>query len=298
MKTIKIPTLLCLLLGFQANSNAQILQNTSFENWEIRPINQIYNDTFPDLWHGNFHIEKTTDSYQGNFAVAIPVNMSCGVFNVLVNGEYKGYDAHQFSVNLKGAGTPISVKPTEFAGYYKNTLFLAGDSAEVTVILKKYNTSTSKCDIVGYGKKTLVNVLSYTPFNVPIYDSLPNQNPDSVIIYFNPLKNYFQANNLNSYSNKLLVDNVALTTTNTATGVSKIKSDEQYSAYVYPNPLSNDSKLQLKISFEITKGVKIKIIDAIGKEFFDSEIVSDNQVILPKNLSPGICFESAASNKH
>ena len=143
----KILIAFLLLAGFSIN--AQTLTNPNFENWGT---GSMYSDTLPTNWwpFSCNTIHQTTDSYQGNYATKIQGWFACGIApGIMVNGQ-----APLNYGEFMEAGTPFTSKPAIFSGYYKYTDVTAGDSAEVTVILKRYNTVTMERDTISYSTKT------------------------------------------------------------------------------------------------------------------------------------------------
>ena len=167
MKKIMIAFLL--LAGF--STNAQTLANPNFESWATTA--SYYTDTLPSNWWPFYcnTVKQTTDSYQGTYATKIQGWFACGIApGVLVNGQAP-VDYGDFIQS----GTPFTTKPTSIAGYYKYNDQGTGDSAEVTIVLKRYNTTLMKRDTIAYSTKTLPATSSYALFTLNIADLMPGE---------------------------------------------------------------------------------------------------------------------------
>lgn len=154
MKKVIIAFLLLASFG----TNAQTLTNPNFESWGTTA--SYYTDTLPNNWWPFYcnTVKQTTDSYQGTYATKIQGWFACGIApGVLVNGQAP-LDYGDFIQS----GTPFATKPASISGYYKYNDQGTGDSAEVTIVLKHYNTTLMKRDTIAYSTKTLPAASSYS----------------------------------------------------------------------------------------------------------------------------------------
>jgi hypothetical protein len=148
------------IVAFAALSNAQEFPNAGFEEWVVQG-----NDTLPRGWTMSpFGAGRTTDAAEGTSAIRI-WNWYCYA---------KG--------TLASAGIPLQMEPIwgsfYFKGHYKYILGENGgsghgtdDSAIVTVLLRKFNTSTKLSDTVGFATAKLGPTSTYEQFSmlVPIW---------------------------------------------------------------------------------------------------------------------------------
>lgn len=164
------------------NINAQIL-NPGFE-------------TASDNWSTDFGwgwlVKDTSDSHSGNKAAFLSPAFFCGFANAtLVNGTGLPYE-------IITAGTPVSNKPKRLKGYYKFQNTFPTDSAVAKVFLKKYNTLENKIDTIGMGTTFLSPSNVYTCFYVDIKDLKPGIMPDSIVVFFQVVKDDWMSVNFDS----------------------------------------------------------------------------------------------------
>lgn len=251
--------------------SAQTLSNAGFENWGIAATYTA--DTLPDQWWSMYcnTTHQTTDAYQGAYATRIQGYMSCGIAQgILVNGRQP---ANYYSIIE--SGTPFTARPSGISGFYKYTDAEPGDSAEVTVILKKYNAATQQRDTVGLGHAALALSSAYASFTVDIGYLAPSLTPDSIIIMFNSSK-YNLINSTTWTLPSLYIDRIML-----PQSVAGIAENQQplLRSTVYPNPFSEQATVMIDGDLSGVSGLQLNVFDAAGKKVKTAEVKS-NAVIL------------------
>ncbi len=182
------------------------------------------------------------------------------------------------------SGTPFTSKPTTFSGFYKYNDQGTGDSAEVTVVLKRYNTLTMSRDTVAYSVKTLPATASYTSFTVNINDLMPGVTPDSIIIMFNSSK-YYMWNDSTWELPTLYIDRINIP----ETPMSIIENaNSLLSSTVFPNPFTGSATLVIDTNFEQLESAIVSIFDMSGKKVIEIGNLTSNKVIIEEGtLSKG-----------
>lgn len=276
MKTKLILLMLITGLGL----NAQTIPTPDFENW-------VTNDcgTSPNLWWSSYcTATQTTDAYQGTYASKIQGFMCCGIAQgMMVNGK-------QPSAwwNIINAGTPFKSKISTFSGYYKYTDVTAGDSAEVIVILKKYNSILGKHDTVAYGTAALAPSSNYTKFMVNIKDCKPGIMPDSIITIFNSSK-YLMLDTIWSMP-ILYIDNIDLPEADATMGIEE-NTNTLLQSVVYPNPFSDKTSIVINDNIRPFENLQVDIFDGLGKKVKSVSNINGNKGEIDRNdLSKGTYF--------
>ncbi len=281
--------LIAFLLLAGLSTNAQTLSNPNFESWGTATTYAA--DILPTNWwpFSCGTVMQTTDSYQGAFATRIQGWMGCGIApGVLVNGQEP-----VVYCDFMGSGTPFTSKPSAISGYYKYTDVASGDSAEVTVILKKYNTATLKRDTIAYSTKTLGPSAGYSLFTVNISDLMPGVSPDSIIIMFNSSK-YYMVDTITWNLPALYVDRINLP--ETPMSISE-NSNSLVSSVIFPNPFSENATLTIDVEISQLNSSNLSIFDINGKKLMDLGSITSNIVqIQDKNLSKGSYFYQVKGN--
>ncbi len=281
--------LIAFLLLAGLSTNAQTLSNPNFESWGTATTYAA--DILPTNWwpFSCGTVMQTTDSYQGAFATRIQGWMGCGIApGVLVNGQEP-----VVYCDFMGSGTPFTSKPSAISGYYKYTDVASGDSAEVTVILKKYNTATLKRDTIAYSTKTLGPSAGYSLFTVNISDLMPGVSPDSIIIMFNSSK-YYMVDTITWNLPALYVDRINLP--ETPMSISE-NSNSLVSSVIFPNPFSENATLTIDVEISQLNSSNLSIFDINGKKVMDLGSITSNIVqIQDKNLSKGSYFYQVKGN--
>ncbi|HEX8515560.1 MAG TPA: T9SS type A sorting domain-containing protein [Bacteroidia bacterium] len=261
-----------------AGLNAQTLTNTDFETWSIT---QGYApDTLPVNWYAMYcyTAHQSTDAFQGSYATRLQGYFACGIApGILVNGSQPaGYG------NIIEGGTPFTSKPAAISGFYKYTDVTAGDSAEVTIILKKFNTSTMKHDTIGIGVQALPASAAYTMYTVNMNYLLPTENPDSIIIMFNSSKHY-KWDEVTMALPSLYIDRIMLPG-NVAAGINN-NIAAVLRGNAYPNPSNGITTIELYGGLDNFSGLQFSVFDASGKKIRESSVRGN--VIVVDGLSEG-----------
>ncbi len=183
--------IILLLFSFLQSDSQTQLPNSNFENWTISENNRdsligwsSTNSVYPNPV---ISLYKDTAAYQGNYcanAVTAPFGFVQETLNgILVNGEAQFYFPYD-NGNFIGGGTPISIKPTELNGYYKNITLATGDHAVAKILVSKYNELLQQRDTISYSvyNFTISNEFSY--FSIPLYDLAPGTMPDTITTVF------------------------------------------------------------------------------------------------------------------
>jgi type IX secretion system substrate protein len=284
----KILTIIAAMAGL--GMNAQTLGNPGFENWII---NTTYaTDTVPANWWAYYcnTVHQTTDSYQGTYATKIQGWFACGIApGMLINGQ-----APVDYGNYIESGTPFTSKPASISGFYKYTDVTADDSAEVTIILKRYNSLLMKRDTVAFATKTLGAAASYSSFTVSLPDLMPGIMPDSIIIMFNSSK-YYRFDMTTMALPSLYVDRIALP--ETASDILEMNG-QTIDSKVYPNPLTGASMLSIDTDLSKFENVSVEIYDTQGKKVIEIRDLKENKIPVAGRFSKGNYLYSVKSSNN
>ena len=276
MKKIVIAFLL--LAGL--SMNGQTITNPGFESWTT--TSSYAPDTVPTNWWPLYcnTVKQTTDAYQGAYATRIQGWFACGIApGVMVNGQ-----APLDYGSFMESGTPFTSKPSTFSGYYKYNDQGTGDSAEVTVVLKHYNTLTMSRDTVAYAVKALPATSGYTMFTVNINDLMPGVTPDSIIIMFNSSK-YYMWNDSTWELPALYIDRINMPETPMAITEN---TNSLLLSSIFPNPFTGSASLVIDADFEQLESAIVSIFDMSGKKVMEIGNLSSNKVLIEQgSLSKG-----------
>jgi hypothetical protein len=250
MKTIKLLILSFLLIGNIKNQlNAQSILNPDFEQTDTTNSFAFISD-----WEGDgFGGAPSTLSQSGNYSMMI--------WNWYWYGRayaYNGNNAGLGSTFAYKGGTPYTQKAMKLNGYYRyDTSYTQtnADTAIVAVLLKKYNTSLSKVDTIGYGITYLTSYSpsdnSFAPFEVIINDLQPGIQPDSIVVFMQSSLNGFCAMSTAGECLYLNIDNLSL---ETPLGITDVKGNKIVPK-IFPNPTNND--FSIKFTADEISSVKI-----------------------------------------
>lgn len=282
--------LIAFLLLVGLSTNAQTLSNPNFESWGTGSATYSA-DILPTNWwpFSCNTVTQTTDAYQGTYAAKIQGWFACGISpGVLVNGQEPAVFC-----DFMDSGTPFTSKPSAISGYYKYTDVASGDSAEVTVILKRYNTFTLKRDTIAYSTKTLGPSAGYSLFTVNITDLMPGVSPDSIIIMFNSSK-YYMFDTVTLGLPALYIDRINLP--ETPMSITE-NSNPLASSVIFPNPFTESATLVIDAELSQIYSTNLSIFDINGKKVMDLGRITGNKVqIQEKNLSKGSYFYQVTGN--
>jgi hypothetical protein len=164
------------LLSFGASAQMSV-PNGNFENWTSATYDfpQYYpQNSNPEAFfrcNTPFNVTKSTDSYNGSFAVQLQTNASA---TDTCYGYFGNFDMANGDPSTWTGGAPITQKPTGIRGYYKYNVASA-DSALIIVVARQGGVT------IGSIIAKLGGIHStYTLFNFNFSPALPAI-PDSII---------------------------------------------------------------------------------------------------------------------
>lgn len=214
-------------------AQTQIPEN-GFENWTSSSLG-TYDEPSGGWWTslnslknlgGPVTLEKTTDSYSGNFAARMETKQ-WGTFllpGLLVSGEF--VTTSPFIIQ----GQPFSDTPLRFKGHYKYNS-VNSDSAAIFAMLTRRNGSTGGRDTIAEAKLSVLNsVINYTEFDIPFNYFDVTATPDSIDIVFS--SSSAGQNFEGQVGSTLFIDDVIL---EYGIGVEELMMQE-LNTILYPNP--------------------------------------------------------------
>lgn len=218
---------------------AQLLPNSGFEQWDSSgqpaPFDwhqpSDWSSTNPVTEFNSAGITKTTDSHSGNFAAQIKSQNIFGTQHAggLVCGHAKTSFSDYTILPITG-GETVGSKPKKLKGFYKFSSPTSGDSACVIAINKKWNSSITQPDTIGFGILKLPPSNTYIQFELIITDWNTLVNPDSVVVAF------FSSNpDTGLAGSTLIIDDVEL---DFETNIESV-NDKDAGVQVFPNPASD-----------------------------------------------------------
>jgi hypothetical protein len=229
--------------------------NGDFENW-IEFASEEPDDWFTSnvlsLAMGEASVTKTTDSYEGTYAVKIEnqLNFYEDTLGFITNGTM-GED------NPIG-GMPIDSTPDKVSGYYKYTP-VGPDTAVGGLFLYYYNENTGETELLEEAFVILPAVNDYTYFEIELdYFSLPE--PDTLNIAF-ASGNVIEDTSFVGLGSELYIDVLEITYKPHIVGLNN--PEAKHSHRIYPNPASDIVYFEFKevLSNEIV----VSISDLHGK---------------------------------
>ena len=249
-----------LLFSFSASAQ---LQNLNFENWD-NPIDQeILFSNSPTGWVCS-HRWFGTDQADFGDKFNLPIGTDAQ------NGDYaiKLFTWYNYMKDAAVQTATINSRPSKLKGFYKyeENFIQYGDeqiidTAEVVVVLTKWNAALAKKDTVGFGKfSTYTATSAYKEFVVNV-EYFSAEMPDSITILLDPSiigrdpDHDFQTLADGGIS-LFTVDNLSLEEEITA-GIDDVQ--KQTEVVVHPNPAKN----QLNFSNISGEGI---IYDLTGKK--------------------------------
>ena len=159
---------------------------------------------------GTIITQKDTDAQNGTYAAKLVTKRTFG--NILAAGSiFTGRFELNLSEPIKSAilGIPFTEKPKSMDGYYKYTSVNA-DSAQIMVLLTKYNSVDKNRDTVGYGLFVEYNTITaYTAYSALIdYNySASASIPDTVVVSYTSSKGASEKEFKGEVGSTLFVDN-------------------------------------------------------------------------------------------
>jgi hypothetical protein len=289
MNKILLPllTLIC------TYASAQV-PNFSFENWTT-----VANYEKPDNWatlndytalSNIFTATKATPGNPGSYYLKLT---SKTIANNVVNGIAVSGEIDTLTMRPK-SGFAFTSQPASFTGRWQHMIF-GSSQGGITVVLTKWNTSTSSRDTVAIANHTLSGMaMSWANFTIPfVYQSTIA--PDSCIIFL-------RASGANPTNNDYLwVDNLGFSGNVTSIG----EPTSNIVLSVYPNPAKDF--VTVSASFDYSEPVLVTMCDVSGRIVYSqSAILTDGNkmVQIPTvNLPSGLytvsvqCASISAINK-
>ncbi len=266
---------------------AQTIPNASFENWT--KIGNYYN---PDQWAtlndytapaNLFTCYRTTQNPNpptngGSAYVSLSTRLIAG--QMLPGLAFSGMiDSFTYDAI---AGFACKSAPAKLTGKSMYYISDPSDYAFVSVLLKKYNSTTKDNDTIAYGiKKFEGSALTWTDFSFDInYRS--NQLPDTCMIILSSSGDTPKA------LSSMHIDLLAFSGTHI--GISENENVKSFN--VYPNPTKD--KINLDINLKSSSLLNINILDIQGKIIKSSESlmnIGDNKVTFDlSDVQKGIYF--------
>ncbi len=274
--------LIVLIFNSSLKSAAQIsLPNQSFEQWDSSGQPSPFDWHQPSDWSStnpvtefnSAGITKTTDAHSGSFATQIKSQNIFGTQHAggLVCGHAKTSFSNYTILPITG-GEPVGSKPKKIKGYYKFSTLTPGDSANVIAINKKWNSSLTEPDTIGYGILKLPPANSYTQFELIISDWNSLVNPDSVVVAF------FSSDPDTAFQGgTLIVDDVVL---DFETSIETINVNDE-GLQVYPNPATD----LLAVYFNEENDFTILTFYSLTGKVIYTENISEKKSIQIKTLN-------------
>ncbi|MEQ8323233.1 MAG: PCMD domain-containing protein [Vicingaceae bacterium] len=186
---------------FDQRTYTEQLPNLDFEDWSS-PLESAgrYEEPCGGVWatgNGGTVLDdskvttvKTTDAQNGMFGAKMTTVLAFG----LVSGG--SIYAGKFKLNLadpaKSAkqGVPFDLRPLSFNGFFKYQP-VNGDSANIIVLLTRFNNMTNKRDTVAFNQLPTYDLTNvYTEFKIDLNYNYPSGNldPDTIVVNFTSSK--------------------------------------------------------------------------------------------------------------
>lgn len=209
------------------------IANNDFEEWSTTSIGQDSAESWSCTNHAVHNItsmittlSKTTTSYSLSYGAKLETVgfgfVQTPVVAILVNGDAKlDFDASHTSY-ISGGGSPVTVNPLAFKGYY----YIDGSyPGLIEVLLSKYNTTTHQRDTIGLTSHTLsvTATHAYVPFSFPLNYSVSGVTADSItVVIYSSKPSVLPA--INSGFSSLYIDSVGLENPFTDAALAKISN--------------------------------------------------------------------------
>lgn len=262
---------------FEFNTGNDVLPNADFENW-----NDISSED-PDSWHsynpfltalgGSAYVTKTSDSYDGSFAMQIESTSFSG-------GPVAHCTMGQVWDDSIVGGMQVNSNPKKISGYYKY-IPNGNDTAYAVAYSIGENYTSGKREMKEENYAILPPAANYTAFEINFqYTGYPAV--DTIRFGF-LASNIFQGVNFNDGS-KLLID--SLNISYYPVGIEETDKDE--SVKVYPNPASN----YVNFEFENRKQGVLSIYNMNSKLVYSEEINSEKHQINTNKFAKGLYLYS------
>ena len=272
------------------------LMNGALESWEV-----VGSEEAPEKWFTSNHlfsvgsatqasVSKTADSEIGNAAKLQSVKLTINPFPSLVPDTtgfmiYGNYDSVTGSI----VGRPFVGQPASL-DFYSKYAPAGADTFMISVILTRWNSSTSERDTVAngvYRSSASESVYSYKALNLVYYS---NQLCDSIIVVISS-----SGKSKPKLNSELFIDEMFLTEP-APIGIKKYTLKE--AAKIYPNPVSNILYVD---NIESKSDVKLNIYDVTGKvvisRSLSDHIYDQGSKVDVSDLPPGLYFYTIEGQK-
>ena len=258
-------------IGFSGTNIS--VDNGTFENWSTHS-----NDALTDWETYGDGIAKTTDSYDGTYAISL-TTIDYGNGNIGNSGMTSGHQTNNGPIG----GHPYTETTDTLIGYYK--YYTSGsDSASVNIGLLKNSNYVS-------GSGTLLPAAAqYTYFEIPINS---NTAPDTMRVDFSSSK---WPTSQSSVGSTLILDHLQLKSVISA-GLQTSQSKKFNSVFAFPNP-ANDM-LHIHLTDNSLENVTVEIYDLAGRLIIKEEknVADANLDLNIASLKPGSYFYRVDNNK-
>lgn len=254
-----IPGTWIMLDDVEFTNSTSNLHNKGFEDWtEVgydEPFGWFTMNSYFLLGGGQAYANKSTDAYEGNFALAITTTES----EVIGNNEPFGIVTTGYFVNDDlGGGFPLNKKPDSISFYYKyDNSNNTNDSALFYIHFSKFSTTQNKSIVVDSHMIFLPSTFSYQyhsiPFDLSIYDI------DSSNIVLGS-SNFFNEKNI-GIGNKLFIDDIEFYYEGVGFPLTSLIENK---INIYPNPADNFVNIETN-NIEKAQIITTNIYDIEGR---------------------------------
>lgn len=263
------------------------LQNLDFETWDNPVIVDNIFDNSPTGWRcSNRYLGSEFEQFSSSFNMPIDTNVQRDKYALRLFVWYS------YMKDAAVQAAPINYRPSALRGFYKyeSNLVMDGndtivDTAQVIVMLSKWNQTTETRDTVGYGKLDISKTNPrFNEFRVDIsYSTLSD--PDSITIFLDPsfigrnIESTIQHGGATNCS-VFTVDDLSLVSGKTTTGINGIIP--YLAITVHPNPTTDI------LQFETISGT-MNIFDITGQSVSTLYLKEANAIDVA-HLNRGVYF--------
>lgn len=292
-KSLLIATVLFLTVSSFVYSQG-VIPTPDFETWATHGSLTTWQE--PVGW-------KTIDSFAVQLSAPAPVtkdsiNPHSGLYDIQLQtrtffgqnypgaactGKFNIITLSPLAYTITG-GFPATTKAAALAGWYRDSLVGANDTAYIISFYTKWDNTLGKRDTVAYGgMKIGTTNLTWTHFQFNIIDDSINAvAPDSGMVVL--ISGRVPGTNVGT---TLWVDDLSL-----VTGINEVDAlNGNYD--LYPNPVAGN--LFIKNNNLIKKNASMNVFDELGRNVASFNLNDDISVINISSLSSGIYFYQVIS---
>ncbi|MFT6851246.1 MAG: hypothetical protein ACJATA_002067 [Sphingobacteriales bacterium] len=263
-------------------NTSEEIENGEFEEWNAvtveDPIEYFTTNRF--TLASGASVVKSEDAHSGDFAMMIETKMAgAPEDSSFIGAAITGIPAED---GIAG-GFPLDSLPNALTGYYKYAP-QNGDSAEITILLKKWNGVQS--DFVAFGSKRLPAVSFYAPFSIDIAGGPIPPDVDSAIILIASSMGIFdfqgEGDEVPQLGSILWIDSLSFTTLPNAAPYAandelSVDPNSSESINVLTNDIDYDGKLNpLTVSMVDTPLKGTVTFEATGEATYQSTTSGDD----------------------